>query len=227
MGLFLGVGLVFGWWGWWMTEGEYAKHRGVSLAYVQRMRREGNLVMIGDGVVDAAGSDALLDSVTHPLRGGKRPGGGRPRLDGKPTASSVADDSPNEDAPTPSNVLAISVKEAVRRERVAKARLAEIELGQQAKQLTRVDGVNRAVFTLVRQALNQLQGMSSRLSKSLAAETDAFKVSAMLDADVANICAEMRAAAAAMLDGSAQQDAGPEDNADEDAADDEEELIEP
>ena len=108
----------------------------------------------------------------------------------------------------------------MRRERLAKARLAEIELGEASRQLTRVDLVNRAVFTLVRQALNQLQGMSARLAKTLAAESDAFRVGLILDADVANVCAEMRAAAAVLLDPAAPaetDDPGDDAGADPDA----------
>ena len=99
----------------------------------------------------------------------------------------------------PALPASISVHEAVRRERLARARLAELELGEQAGQLMRVDTVNRVVVTLVRQALNQLQGMTARLAKTLAAETDAHRVGVLLDAEVANICQEMRAAATALL----------------------------
>ncbi|MFN1123583.1 hypothetical protein ABHM49_05210 [Xylella fastidiosa subsp. fastidiosa] len=93
----------------------------------------------------------------------------------------------------------IPVQEAVRRERVARALMAELDLGKQAEQLTCVDEVNRAVFTLVRQALNQLRGMSGRLRKTLAAETDAGKVTQIIDTDVAHICKQMQDAATTLL----------------------------
>lgn len=100
---------------------------------------------------------------------------------------------------------------------LARARLAELELGEQAGQLMRVDTVNRVVFTLVRQALNQMQGMSGRLAKTLAAETDAFRIGVLIDAEVANICAEMRAATTSLLTaGDAAKTANPAD-ADDDA----------
>lgn len=168
-----------------MTTAEYAAHRGVSDSYIRRMRRKGNLVLAGGDRIDVRASDELLDGVTNPVQGGKRGTVEQPA--GGVATFTVA----------PTNV--ISVQEAVRRERLARARLAELELGEEAKQLTRVEDVNRAVFTLVRQALNQLQGMSGRLRKTLAAETDAFKVGEIIDADVANICKEMRESAAKLL----------------------------
>ena len=116
----------------------------------------------------------------------------------------------------PALPASISVHEAVRRERLARARMAELELGEQAGQLMRVDTVNRVVFTLVRQALNQLQGMNARLAKTLAAETDAFRVGVLLDAEVANICQEMRAAAVKLLEGGETAGAAEHDDADAD-----------
>lgn len=104
----------------------------------------------------------------------------------------------------------------MRRERLARARLAELDLGEQAGQLMRVDAVNRAVFTLVRQALNQLQGMSGRLATTLAAETDPFKVGSLIDAEVANICAEMRAAATGLLETGEAASASASDSGDAD-----------
>lgn len=222
-----------------MTAPEYAVHRGVSDSYVRRMRRKGNLVMTGDGRIDVRASDDLLDGLTHPLRGGKRPGSGRPPAvreacggdvaapaeaggDGGagsggagPAGRHSAGDQP---AAPPAPGATISVHEAVRRERLARARMAELELGEQARALVRTEQVQRAVFTLVRQALNQLQGMSGRLARSLAAETDPFRAGEILDAEVANICTEMRAAAASLLaPGAGGVDADDDEGADIDS----------
>ncbi len=169
-----------------MTAAEYAKHRGVSDSYIRRVRRKGNLVLTPDGHIDVRASDELLDGVTNPVQGGKR-GGDQPR--GAVPTYTVA----------PTSV--ISVQEAVRRERLARARLAELELGEEAKQLTRVEEVNRAVFTLVRQALNRMQGQSGRLRRQLAQESDPFKVAEIIDQDVAATCKEMRKAAERLLSG--------------------------
>lgn len=256
-----------------MSVAEYALHRGVSESYVRRMRRKGHLAAAAAGGIDAAASDALLDAATNPVRGGKRPGSGRPPATGAapagretsapdraagvehcalesgrdpggatatqraapttdldraagvaraelPAAGQMQRAAPGGTGPRGGPQAAesiVSVHEAVRRERLAKARLAELELGQQSRRLTRVDLVERAVFTLVRRALNQLQGMSGRLATSLAAEADAFAVAALLDADIANICAEMRAAAAGLLDPGNDAPDPAEPDADDDA----------
>ena len=217
-----------------MTVAEYAAHRGVSDSYIRRMRRRGSLVL-GDGdLIVVQASDELLDGLTNPVRGGPRPGSGRPargdsnrpvRADRDPVAA-PAEDPAHEPPPAAGSAFglslpplpkSISVQEAVRRERLARARLAELELGEQAGQLMRVDTVNRVVFTLVRQALNQLQGMNARLAKTLAAETDAFRVGVLLDAEVANICQEMRAAAVRLLEGGETTAAAEPDEVDADA----------
>ncbi|ALR03551.1 hypothetical protein XFPR_01725 [Xylella fastidiosa] len=168
-----------------MTTTEYAKHRGVSDSYIRRMRRKGKVVLGEDGRIHVNASDTLLDGMTNPVQGGKR-GMTDPPASGVPPFTVM----------TPQG---IPVQEAVRRERVARALKAELDLGKEAEQLTCVDEVNRAVFTLVRQALNQLRGMSGRLRKTLAAETDAGKVTQIIDTDVAHICKQMRDAAAALL----------------------------
>lgn len=213
-----------------MTVAEYAEHRGVSDSYIRRMRRRGSLVLGEGELIAVEASDELLDGLTNPVRGGPRPGSGRPaRCDSNRPAHAdrdpAADPAP-EPPPAPGSSFAeslvtlpasISVQEAVRRERLARARLAELELGEQAGQLMRVDTVNRVVFTLVRQALNQLQGMNARLAKTLAAETDAFRVGVLLDAEVANICQEMRAATVKLLEGGETAGAAEHDDADADA----------
>lgn len=168
-----------------MTTAEYAKHRGVSDSYIRRMRRKGNVILGEDGRIHVNASDTLLDGMTHPVQGGKR-GMTDPHAAAVPTFTVM----------TPQG---IPVQEAVRRERVARALMAELDLGKQAEQLTCVDEVNRAVFTLVRQALNQLRGMSGRLRKTLAAETDAGKVTQIIDTDVAHICKQMQDAATTLL----------------------------
>lgn len=168
-----------------MTAREYAAHRDVSISYVHRMRRKGHVVCDGKGRILVAETDRRLDSVLDPVRGGK--GGGVAARAVPPNAGSEAGDLPAEKLPA-----TVSVHEAVRRERLARAQLAELELGEKAGQLTRVDHVNRAVYTLVRQAVNRMQTMSGRLRAQLAGEADPYKVGEILDTEVAAICAEMR-----------------------------------
>ncbi len=131
-------------------------------------------------LIDVAQSDALLDATNDPLRGGDR----------------SADAPDPKDAPigtTPPS--APSIREAVRRERLAKARLAELELGEEAGDLTRREEVQRAVFTLARQAVERMRTMGSRLRKRLAVEADPAACEALINAEIEEICQDMQRAA--------------------------------
>ena len=161
-----------------MTTAEYAAHRGCSDSYIRRMRRQGKVVMADDGKrIRVAETDALLDDITDPARGGDR--------------TQPADLPPPPSAPP----AGASVQEAMRRERLALARLAELKLGELSGQLTRADEVDRVLVTLVRQALNSMMGMGSRLRSKLAAETDPRACEALLDAEIRQIADNMQAAA--------------------------------
>ena len=168
-----------------MTVAEYAVHRSCSDSYVRRMRREGRLVITKDKLIDVAASDARLAATTDPLRGGDRttPAGEDQEVGGDVFRVAAGD---------------VSLREAMRRERLARARLAELELGEEAKQLARVKDVQRDVFTLARQALERLRSIPSRLRNALAAETDPRACEALLDAEVAQVCAELQKAAQAV-----------------------------
>lgn len=169
-----------------MSVAAYAVHRGCSDSYIRRMRRAGKLVMHADGKrILVAQSDALLDDITDPVRGGDRTPGVGPRVD-VPTAHVLP-------------VHVPSVQEAVRRERLARARTAELELGELSKELTRTKGVERAVFTLVRQALNSMMNLPGRLRAKLAAESDPRAVEGMLDAEIRLIADTMQKSARDLL----------------------------
>lgn len=176
-----------------MTTIEYAAHRGVSDSYARRLRREGRLVEGEGKLIDVAASDAKLEATGDPLRGGDRTGkapafaGAGPAAAGAGAAVAVV---PVDD---------VSLREAMRRERLAKARLAELELGEEAKQLARVKQVDRVVFTLARQALERLRTIPSRLRNQLAAESSPRACEALLDAELAKVCDEMQKAAQAMV----------------------------
>ena len=52
-----------------MSEREYAAHAGVSRGAVQKAKASGRLVLLPDGSIDAAGSDARRAANTDPARG--------------------------------------------------------------------------------------------------------------------------------------------------------------
>lgn len=175
-----------------MSTAEYAAHRGCSDSFVRRLRREGKLVCDGRRI-HVAESDRLLANITDPVRGGDRtqPAGG--------AASRAA--------------AADEVQEAIRRERMAKARLAELELGEAAKELVRAEGVRRAVFTLAREAVNSLQGMRGRLRERLAATSDPREVDRLLEEEIVALCSRMRESAKALGTDAAPAPAGPDADA--------------
>ena len=162
-----------------MTTAEYAVHRKVSDSFVRRLRREGKLVCDGREIL-VEESDQRLANITDPVRGGDR------------SAGAGAGDAAR------SRESSSETQEAIRRERMARARLAELELGQAAGELTRVDGVRRAVFTLGRAALNELLGLKGRLRGRLAKAVTPEDVDRILDDEVNGIAKRMRDAALAL-----------------------------
>jgi len=172
---------------------EYAAHRGCSDSYARRLRREQRLVLDPDNRrrVDWSASDAKLALEGDPLRGGDRTGLGigdamaapGPRAAAVPLApgaSTVPDDG--------------GVREAVRRERLANARIAELKLGEQTKELTRSKEVDRVVYTLARTAMESMRVIGSRLRAQLAAESDPAACEALIDGEIRRVCQEMQKA---------------------------------
>lgn len=179
----------------WLSAAEYAAHRGCSDSFVRRMRRTGRLVVDEAGRIDRDASDALLAREADPVRGGDRTRGDEPAAMPVEPAPSNAGAAPAATGLVVITSDQISLREAMRRERLAKARTAELELGEATRELTRTREVERVVFTLARQALERLRGISSRLRARLAAETDPRAIEALIDAEIREVCDEMQAAA--------------------------------
>lgn len=173
-----------------MSQKEYADARGWSAAYVSKLKKNGRLVFTDGGRVNVGATDRLIESTRDPARGGdRRPG-------------ATDDQKPRRSGGASGDVGPDSYNEAARRERMAKARIAELELAEAAGQLVRREEVERAFFGLARGAMDALLALSSRLAGPLAAESDPFRCAAMLDA-------EARAIAKAMSEASIDPDAAP------------------
>jgi hypothetical protein len=183
-----------------MSTAQYAVHRKCSDSYVRRLKRTGKLALCEHGEIDAAASDRLLADILNPVRGGDRSAGAAatPAPPAAPSVPSGAGESPRIDG--------ISVHEAVRRERLAKARISELELGELSGQLIRRQDAQRATVTLVRQAVSRMRLMASRLRGQLAATSDPRKCEALIDADIDAICADMQKDAALVASGEANTD---------------------
>lgn len=162
-----------------LSQAEYAQARKCSPAYVSKLKRQGRLVLTPGGKVNVEATDRLVESTRDPARGGdRRPGAVEP----KP---------PRGDA-NPNDPGFQSYKEAARRERIAKARLAELELAEAVGQLVRREEVERAFFGLARTAMDALLAMSARLAGPVSAETDPFRCAALIDAEARVIAKSMR-----------------------------------
>lgn len=159
-----------------LSQTEYAAARGCSVAYVTKLKRQGRLVITPSGKVNVEATDRLIESTRDPARGGdRRPGAvegqGDPNGAREPAALGAG---------RISSGTVLTYKEAARRERIAKARIAELELGEKTGQLVRKEEVAAAIFGLSRQAMEALDALADRLASQLAAETDVARVHALI-----------------------------------------------
>jgi len=163
-----------------MTKAEFARHLGVSDSYVSKLDRQHRLVKDSAGLVMVAQSKMVIDATRDPGRGGDRtaaknqaaPPADAPRVDEGAAALSGAVAAP------------MSYNEAARREKVAKARTAELEQAETAGELIRRDAVERAIFGLARSAMEALRNVAPRIAGQLATTTDARECERIVDSEL-------------------------------------------
>ena len=153
-----------------LSKSEYAQARGCSPAYVSKLARQGRLVLTKAGKVNVEATDRLIESTRDPARGGDRRPGAAERAE---SGAAAGQDGQR-------TVGHQTYKEAARRERIAKARIAELELAEKVGQLVRKEEVAAAIFGLSRQAMEALDALADRLASQLAAESDVARVHALL-----------------------------------------------
>jgi hypothetical protein len=154
-----------------MTMAAFARLHKVTKRTVGIWRDRGLAVMTGDGLVDAAASNARLAARPATFRGGRIRG---PSI-AEPNPQRVAE-SLNEDAWT--------TAEAARRERVAIAKLRELEFAEKARLSVPIAEVCKAVaaeYAVVRAAL---LAMPSKLAHRLAAAKTPEECGALVDGEV-------------------------------------------
>ena len=144
-----------------LSKSEYAQARGCSPAYVSKLARQGRLVLTKAGKVNVEATDRLIESTRDPARGGDRRPGAAERAE---SGAAAGQDGQR-------TVGHQTYKEAARRERIAKARIAE---------LVRKEEVAAAIFGLSRRAMGALAALADRLASQLAAESDVARVHALL-----------------------------------------------
>jgi hypothetical protein len=145
----------------------YARHRGVSLAAVQKAIRSGRITPNADGLIDSDRADAEWTAKTRP---------------GQHRARSVAPARRElSDAPV-SGAVDYSRARAIRESYLA--RLAKIEFEEKTGKLVSRDEVQVAAFTRARMVRDNLLNIPDRLAATLAAESDVDKVHRLLTDEI-------------------------------------------
>ncbi|MGC1547237.1 MAG: hypothetical protein WA777_01805 [Rhodanobacter sp.] len=170
-----------------MTQTQYADSRGWSASYVSKLKRQGRLVLTPSGSVNVTATDRLLSVTADPARGGDRtaaPGQSGSQAAERPTgAPSAAQGGTQRDLERDAGY-----RLAATRERLAKARTAEMEMAELAGALVRRDDVERLVFALARESMDKLLALPARLAGQLANEPDQRRCAQLLEDEIRAAC---------------------------------------
>ena len=159
----------------------YAKHRGVSLAAVQKAIRSGRIETTPTGMIDSDRADAEWTAKTRP---------GQRRAKAAPPAA-VVRELERAEAPIGGGLDYFRAR-AVRENYLA--RLAKIEFEEKTAKLISRDEVQVAAFTKGRTARDNLLNIPDRLAATLAAESDADKVHLILTGEIRKALDELAGA---------------------------------
>ena len=162
-----------------MTQSEYAKHRGVSRVAVHHAIRDSRITLI-EGKIDPTVADIQWAANT---RARVRNAGSDPAPIAPPPAGTIV---ANDADPQ------ISYEEARRRRELAEASIAEMKQAELSGELIRTNAVRAAwagKITFTRDALLQIP---ARLSPQLAAESDLAAVTALLEGEIRQVLSHLR-----------------------------------
>jgi len=151
----------------------YARHRGVSLAAVQKAIQSGRITANADGLIDSERADAEWIAKTRP---------GQRRV--RPTSATL-----QEPAEAPAAGIDYFRARAIRESYLA--RLAKIEFEEKTGKLVSRDEVQVAAFTKARTIRDNLLNIPDRLAATLAAEADADRVHQILSAEIRKALEEL------------------------------------
>ncbi len=149
----------------YMSQAEYARHRGKSRQYVSRLASRGILVMRGKQV-DVAASDAVLDD--------------RPVDVEQPPPETPGFRSPGDGAQPAGNFA-----QAKTAEMIFRARLRKLEFETRTGKYLLADEVKVRWYGIARQIRDKLLGLPSKLAPQLAALGDMKEIRDLLDAEIA------------------------------------------
>jgi len=156
-----------------ISQAEYAKHRGCSEAAVSKAIKAGRISLI-DGKIDPVAADAQWARNSRVRAGSGRPPAGPGALPGP-----LAGDGEDPDTKPGGDDYWNSRS----RREAAEAELAEIELAERNGQVILVKAVEAVWAQALGATREHLLQVRARLAPLLAAESDAFKIEQLLDAE--------------------------------------------
>lgn len=162
-----------------ILQSEFAARRGVSEPMVSRWKKKGYLVLDDDGKVLEAESNARLDAMLDPGRGGDRTGKAANSATTPPASDARGDQADAGD---------LNYQREAARDKRASARQRELELAKSAGELVPAADVERRVAHHVRGALDHLASRRRRLAPKLAMEADPRKVEQLLEESDREFC---------------------------------------
>ena len=157
-----------------MTQSEYAKHRGVSRVAVHHAIRDSRITLI-EGKIDPAVADVQWQRNT-------RTRAGTPANDANLSAPP---------APTQTEPLGEDYWSSRARREKAEADLAELKLAEQRGELVRADAVRSAVSKRAAGLREALLQIPSRLAAVVAAETSQARCHELLEAELHQVLAQL------------------------------------
>lgn len=144
-----------------MNQTEYARHRGVSRQFVSQLVKAGR-ISTKNGMIDRDKTDQLLAETLDVRKARKK----RP-----------------EETPPPQS-SGMSYNEARRANEILSAKLKQQRFDERQGILINAEQVKRAAFDRGRRIRDALLNIPDRIAALLAAESDEFKVSAMLTREI-------------------------------------------
>ena len=145
----------------------YARHRGVSLAAVQKAIHSGRITPNADGLIDSERADAEWSAKTRPGQRRTQPAVIAPREPAEAAGAGGLD-----------YFRARAIRESYL------ARLAKIEFEEKTAKLVNRDEVQVAGFTRGRVVRDNMLNIADRLAATLAAESDVDRVHRILSDEI-------------------------------------------
>lgn len=178
-----------------MSERQYAAHAGISRGAVQKAKMSGRLVLLPDGTINAAASDARRAAATDPAkrRGTASNPGPQSDVGVKPVAKaalgSVRETLKEQGLPAGK----ISFVEARTAHEVAKAHLTRLRLQERKGQLVDRPQALALVFRLARQERDAWINWPARVAAQMAIELglDPHRMQKVLESHVRDHLAEL------------------------------------